>query len=37
MPDALHPNAAGMALLAECILPFVKLYGSQGSQLYGKG
>lgn len=27
MPDALHPNAAGMALLAECILPYVKLYG----------
>ncbi|DBA83112.1 TPA: platelet-activating factor acetyltransferase activity protein [Trebouxia sp. C0005] len=26
MPDALHPNAAGMRLLAECILPFLKLY-----------
>ncbi|KAL3147860.1 platelet-activating factor acetyltransferase activity protein [Trebouxia sp. C0010 RCD-2024] len=32
MPDALHPNAAGMALLAECILPFVKLYGGAGMQ-----
>lgn len=31
MPDALHPNAAGMALLAECILPFLKLYGRAGS------
>ena len=31
MPDALHPNAAGMDLLAQCILPFVKLYGNRGS------
>ena len=32
MPDALHPNAKGMLLLAECIAPFVQTQASSGNQ-----